>query len=90
MVAKSVEVLSKSALDTKAHRWTSDGSSMYSVEEIEKETRGTDIILHFSEGNTELLQDWKIRELIKKYSNYLPVPIMMKESLSEKTEEDKT
>ena len=41
------------------------------------------MILYFSESESELLKDWKIKELIKKYSNYVPVPIMLEEEVSE-------
>ncbi|MDD2907512.1 MAG: molecular chaperone HtpG [Candidatus Gracilibacteria bacterium] len=88
MVADSVDVESKSALDKKAHRWTSDGKSNYDIEEIEKETRGTKIILHINEANISLLEDWKLKELIKKYSNYVPVPIMMR-AYDSRTDEEK-
>ncbi len=77
MVAEKVEVITKSALEKTAHKWTSDGKTGYTIEEAQKEGRGTQIILHFSQANHELLEDWKIRELVKKYSNYVPVPIMM-------------
>lgn len=79
MVADSVEVTTRSGLDAKSHTWKSDGKSNYEVIEAEKKERGTEIILHINEANTELLEDWKIRELVKKYSNYVWVPIMMLE-----------
>ena len=88
MVAESIDVITRSGLDTKAHKWMSDGKTGYDIEETKKEGRGTDIILHLSEGNHELLEDWKVRELIKKYSNYVPVPIMMLEN-DTRSEEDK-
>lgn len=88
MVADKVEVLTKSGLDTKAHKWSSDGKSGYEVEETQKDSRGTIVTLHFGDGNMELLKDWKIRELIKKYSNYVGVPIMMLEN-DTRTEEEK-
>ena len=83
MVAERVEVISKSWLDSKAHKWSSDGKSGYQVEEVERQNRGTDVILYFSESESELLKDWKIKELIKKYSNYVPVPIMLEEEVNE-------
>jgi len=79
MVAESVDVITRSGLDEKAHKWSSDGKSGYELEETTKESRGTQVVLHLSEGNHELLEDWKVRELIKKYSNYVAVPIMMLE-----------
>jgi molecular chaperone HtpG len=79
MVAEKIEVRTRSALDPQAHLWVSDGKSSYSVESIEKASRGTEITLFLSESSTELLEEWKIRELVKKYSNYVAVPIMMEE-----------
>ena len=90
MVADKVEVISKSGLDPKVHKWTSDGKSSYELEELDENdhTRWTTIILHINEANSELLKDWKIRELIKKYSNYVWVPIMMK-AYDSRTDEEK-
>jgi molecular chaperone HtpG len=85
MVADKVEVTTRSGLDTKAHKWTSDGKNGYELEETTKDGRGTKVTLYFSEGNHELLEDWKIRELIKKYSNYVAVPIMMLETPPQST-----
>ncbi len=89
MVADKVEVESKSALDKKAHKWTSDWKTWYNIEEIEKETRGTKITLYINEANVELAKEWKLKELIKKYSNYVWVPIMMREYDSRPEEEKK-
>lgn len=88
MVADRVEVESSSALDDKAHKWSSDGKSWYDIEEISKENRGTKITLFVNEANKELVAEWKLKELIKKYSNYVGVPIMMKEYDS-RTDEEK-
>jgi len=88
MVANSVDVESKSWLDTKAHRWTSDWKSDYDIVEIEKETRWTRIILHINEANISLLDDWKLKELIKKYSNYVWFPIMMR-AYDSRTDDEK-
>lgn len=88
MVADKAEVESRSGLDKKAHKWISDGKTGYDVEEVEKETRWTKITLFVNEANKNLLDEWKIKELVKKYSNYVWVPIMMKEYDS-RTEEEK-
>lgn len=77
MVADKVEVETKSPLDKKAHKWISDGKSAYEVSESAKKTRGTQVTLFIDEANKELVTEWKIRELIKKYSNYVAVPIML-------------
>jgi len=88
MVADKVEVESKSALDPKAHKWISDGKNDYEVTESLKDSRGTKVTLYINEGNEELLNDWKIKELVKKYSNYVWVPIMMR-AYDSRTEEEK-
>ncbi|NDK09318.1 molecular chaperone HtpG [Candidatus Gracilibacteria bacterium] len=79
MVAEKVDLITRSGLDQKAHKWTSDGKSGYELEETTKDGRGTKVVLHLGEGNHELLENWKIKELIKKYSNYVAVPVMMQE-----------
>jgi len=89
MIADKVEVESKSALDEKAHKWTSDWKTGYELKEIKKETRWTTITLFVNEANKELVEEWKIKELVKKYSNYVWVPIMMKEYDSRTDEEKK-
>lgn len=88
MVADKVDVESKSALDKKAHKWTSDWKTNYEVVEIKKENRWTKVTLYIDEANRELLAEWKLKELIKKYSNYVGVPILMREYDS-RTEEEK-
>lgn len=76
MVAKEVDIVTKSYKeDAKAVKWTCDGSPNYSIEETEKETRGTDIILHIADDSTEYLEDSKINELLTKYCKFLPVEI---------------
>jgi molecular chaperone HtpG len=89
MVADSVEVTSNSANNwEKAYKWTSDGKSGYEVSESLKKGRWTEIKMFINEANKELLEDWKIRELVKQYSNYVGTPIMMKE-LDKRNDEDK-
>ena len=88
MVADKVEVESKSALDPVAHIWFSDWKTSYTIEESSRETRGTKITLFINEANLELLNDWKVKELVKKYSNYVWVPIMMR-AYDSRTEEEK-
>jgi molecular chaperone HtpG len=77
MVADKVEVETKSNESEKAYKWTSDGKSAYEVSESDKTTRGTKITLYIDEANKDLLTEWKVKELIKKYSNYVAVPIKM-------------
>jgi molecular chaperone HtpG len=59
-------------------RWESDGQGEYTVETIEKPTRGTDVILHLREGEDELLSGYRLRAIIRKYSDHIQLPIVMK------------
>lgn len=76
MVSKKVEILTKSWQDgAKAVKWECDGSPEYSIEEIEREERGTDIVMHIDDDCKEFLEDSKIEEMLKKYCKFLPVDI---------------
>lgn len=59
-------------------RWESEGTGEFSVESIDKPSRGTDIILHLREGEDEYLSAWKLKSLVEKYSDHISLPIMMK------------
>ena len=62
-------------------RWECDmarGAGEYSIEPAVKETRGTDVTLHLREGEDEFLDDWRLRELVRKYSDHIAIPIQMK------------
>ena len=58
-------------------RWSSEGTGDFEVEAIDKPTRGTDIILHLKEDESEFLQAWKLRSVIGKYSDHISLPILM-------------
>ena len=58
-------------------RWESRGEGDYSVESIDKPNRGTDIILHLRAGEEELLSSWKLKQIIRKYSDHISLPIQM-------------
>ena len=76
MVSDKVEVITKSYLDdSKAVKWTCDGSPEFTIEESEKEGRGTDIILHIDKDSKEFLDENRIEQLLKKYCKFLPVEI---------------
>ncbi|MEM9001739.1 MAG: molecular chaperone HtpG [Bacteroidota bacterium] len=75
MVADKVEIISKSFKDEPAVHWSCDGSPEFTLKATEKEGRGTEIILHIAEDSTEFLEDFKIRELLKKYNKFMPIPI---------------
>ena len=67
-----------------AVRWESDGGGEYTLEAVEKDARGTDVILHLREGEDELLSDYRLKAILRKYSDHIAIPILM-----EKTEWDK-
>lgn len=75
MVAKEVEVITKSFKDTPAVKWVCDGDPEYSMDIIEKETRGTDIVLHLADDSLEFLEDNRIEGILTKYCKFLPVSI---------------
>ena len=76
MVAKNVEIITKSYKDTeKAIKWECNGSPEYSLTETKKENRGTDIILHIDDESIEFIEKSKIQELLNKYCKFLPIPI---------------
>jgi molecular chaperone HtpG len=76
MVAKEVEIITKSYLDeAPAVRWLCDGSPQYKMEKHDRTERGTEIILHISEGDEQFLDEDKIVSLLNKYCRFLPVPI---------------
>ena len=75
MVADKVEIITKSHTDAPAAHWTCDGSPEFTLEEVDKTDRGTEIILHISEGEEEFLEDSRIRELLTKYNKFMPIPI---------------
>ncbi len=86
MVSDKVEVISKSYKEaTKAARWECDGSPEFSLEDNEKTTRGTDIILHINEESKEFLEEDRIKSILTKFCRFLPIPIYFHE---EKIEEE--
>ena len=76
MVSKQVEIVSKSFKDEPAVKWSCDGSPEFTMETVEKEDRGTDIILHIDDEYTEYLDKNRIESLLKKYCKFLPIPIV--------------
>ncbi len=82
MVSDKVTVKTKSPDDEKAHVWVSEGIDGYTIDECDKEDIGTEIILHLKDDTedekySEFLDEFKVRELIKKYSDYIRYPIKM-------------
>ncbi|MCX8515258.1 MAG: molecular chaperone HtpG [Burkholderiales bacterium] len=79
IVAKEVELHTRKSGADKATGvlWTSDGSGEYSIETVNKENCGTSITLHLKDDNDDLLSDWQLRSLIRKYSDHINYPIKM-------------
>ncbi len=75
MVASKVEIITKSYKDEPAAHWTCDGSPEFTLDPSDKNTRGTEIILHIAEDSLEFLEDFKINELLNKYNKFMPIPI---------------
>ena len=76
MVAKKVEIVTKSHKDEAAVKWSCEGDPEYKMEESDKKDRGTDIILYIDEENEDFLEKSKIESLLNKYCKFLPVPIV--------------
>ncbi len=92
MVADQITVITKKYGESQAYRWESDGADGYTVTPCDKETVGTDIIMHIKpdEGEEtygEFLQEYTLRSLVKKYSDYIRWPIRMEVSKSRKKED---
>jgi len=80
MVSDKVEVFSKSYKeDSKAVRWECDGSPEFSLEEVEKENRGTDIVLHLNAESEEFLEASRIETVLEKFCRFLPIPIFFED-----------
>ncbi|NNM81830.1 MAG: molecular chaperone HtpG [Burkholderiales bacterium] len=60
-------------------RWESAGEGEYSIETVSRSARGTEVVLHLREAEKELLDSWKIRNIIRKYSDHIPIPILLKD-----------
>jgi molecular chaperone HtpG len=76
MVSDKVEVISRSwEEDAKPVKWTCDGSPEYKIEETERVTRGTDVILHIDTDSKEFLDESRIEQLLRKYCKFLPIEI---------------
>ncbi len=78
MVADNVEITTRSYLkDAEACQWSSDGAGSYQIESVEKAPRGTKIVVHLREDAVEFAEKYRIENVIKKYSNFVPFPIKL-------------
>ena len=84
IVADKVTVLSKGA-GTPAVRWDSDGEGQYQIQGSDKSDRGTEVILHLREDDKEFLEVARLRQLVRKYSDHLSIPIVLKAGETDET-----
>ena len=92
MVSDHITVVTKKYGEEQAYRWESDGADGYTITACDKDTVGTDIIMHIKEDGeedkySEFLQEYTLRELVKKYSDYIRWPIRMEVTKSRKKED---
>lgn len=89
MVADVVELITRRAGgEHPAVRWRSAGEGNYTLEDADKPDRGTDIILHLKEDQTEFLEEWRIRQIVKNYSDYIAYPVVMDVTRTEPAPEE--
>ena len=80
IIADKVSLTTRRAGETTAVRWESSGEGDFTLEEADKATRGTDVVLHLREAEDEFLSDWKLKTIIRKYSDHITLHIVMKKS----------
>lgn len=92
MVADKITVISRKAGydPNKGVKWESTGDGSFTVEEIEKPNKGTDVILHLKDDEKKYLQEWEIRSVIKRYSDFIEHPIVMEIEREKQSEIDKS
>ena len=89
MVADHVEVISRKAGEDTAWKWISDGKSGFEIEPAERATPGTTVTLFLNENGKEYANSYKLREIVKKYSNHIAFPIFLTADKSDWNEEEK-
>jgi molecular chaperone HtpG len=89
MVADRVEVISRKAAEEQAWKWTSDGKTGFEIEPAERAQHGTTVTVHFNEEGKDYANSYKLREIVKKYSNHIAFPIYLTAEKSEWNEEEK-
>ena len=88
IVADKVTLTTRKAGTKEAVRWISAGEGDYTIETVDKETRGTEIVLHLKEGEDEFLDGFRLRSIIKKFSDHISLPIIMSQDIPAETDED--
>jgi len=80
IIADKVTLVSRRAGSKDAVKWESAGEGDFTLEAVAKASRGTDVILHLRKEEDEFLNDWKLKSIIRKYSDHITLPILMKKS----------
>jgi len=80
IIADKVTLITRRAGDSDATKWESAGEGDFTLEVADKATRGTEVTLHLRDGEDEFLSDWKLKTIIRKYSDHITLPIVMKKS----------
>jgi len=90
MVADTVTVVSRAAGAEHGVRWESDGLGEFTVEVAERAGRGTDVVLHLKEEETEFLQEWRLKAIVKQFSDFIEHPVVMDVEKADKKVEEET
>ncbi len=90
IVADKVTLLTRKAGDSAelGVQWESDGTGSFDLADINRDTRGTEIILHIKESASEFVNNWRLRNIVKKYSDHITFPVMMLEEIQAPVDED--
>lgn len=88
LVADKVEVISKKAGEGAAFKWSSDAQEKFTVEPAERDVRGTSVVLHLREDQKDFASPWRLRQLVKQYSDFVGHPIEMLEMKYGEDEEE--
>ncbi len=88
IVADKVTLTTRKAGESEAVLWESAGEGDYTIESVEQAGRGTEIVLHLKEGEDEFLDSWRLRSIIKKFSDHISLPIIMKQEIPAETDDE--
>jgi molecular chaperone HtpG len=88
LVADRIEVISRAAGAEQAYKWSSEGHDTYSIEPTERAETGTSVILHLKPEHEDYAREWRLRELVERYSNFISYPIELSVTRREKDKPD--
>jgi len=80
IIADKVTLITRRAGEKEGVQWQSTGEGDFTIDMVEKSARGTDVVLHLREGEDEFLNDWKLKTIVRRYSDHITLPIVMKKS----------